>query len=119
MGLVLLSGLDSKKYQAALRFKKHIAENQDLVPKVSISEEPPICNRAIDEFGELAVKHIELAQKRLSAEESDALIIGYQSGKTLTELGEQFGCHRVTVYKILKRRGIYESAIVNDVKYCT
>ena len=39
--MVLLSGNDSKKYQAALRLKRQIAETPELFPDLNMSEEDP------------------------------------------------------------------------------
>ena len=34
------------------------------------------------------------------------LIIEYQAGKTPIELSEKYGCHRITVGRILRRNGV-------------
>jgi lambda repressor-like predicted transcriptional regulator len=44
--------------------------------------------------------------KQLNAEQTAELIIGYQSGTTLRELGKQFGVHSQTASAILRRNGI-------------
>ena len=44
--------------------------------------------------------------RRLTPDEVDLLITGYQSGKTVYQLGTEFGIHRVTVGKLLKRSGV-------------
>lgn len=101
--LVLLSGHDSKKYQGALRLKKEIAENPD---KYILPEKAYEDNREIDGFGETTTTCVHQTQKRLTPDEVKMLIVDYQSGKTPTELAEKYGCHRITVGKILKRNGV-------------
>lgn len=44
--------------------------------------------------------------KRLSHDQVQQLIEGYEAGATVYELGERFGINRKTVGKILKRRGV-------------
>lgn len=85
-----------------------------MLPKVSISEEPSMCNRETDKFGELAAKCIGQVQKRLTPEETDKLILEYQSGKTLVELGEEFGCHSTTASRILAQNGIEKPPRTDD-----
>lgn len=101
--LVLISGHNSKKYQAALRLKKEIAENPD---KFHLPETDYDCDREIDSFGETATTCVRQSQKRLTPEEVKLLIVEYQAGKTPTELSKKYGCHRITVGKILKRNGV-------------
>ncbi len=101
--LVLISGHNSKKYQAALRLKREIAENPD---KFHLPETDYDCDREIDSFGETATTCVRQSQKRLTPEEVKLLIVEYQAGKTPTELSEKYGCHRITVGKILKRNGV-------------
>ena len=101
--MVLLSEHDSKKYRAALRFKKEIAENPD---KFILTEKDCVCNRELDKFGEVTAKCVQRVHKRLSPEETEKVIAEYRSGKTPAELGEKYGCHRSTVSVILERNGI-------------
>lgn len=101
--MVLLSGHDSKKYQAALRLKQEIAENPN---KFSSTEKDSNYNREVDEFGEIATTCVQRSQKRLTPEEIEKLIVEYQTGKTPIELSAKYGCHRITVTKILKRNGV-------------
>jgi len=103
---VLLSGLDSNKYRAILRFKMYLAEHPNIQPKKNISDETAECDRELDEFGELAATKVRRRQKRLTPEETQLLIAEYESGKEPAELGAKFGCHRITVGKILRRNGI-------------
>jgi len=44
--------------------------------------------------------------RRLSEQELDRLIAGYRGGRTVYELGREFGIHRVTVSNILKRHDV-------------
>ena len=44
--------------------------------------------------------------KRLTEAQTQELVEGYEAGKTVYELGEEFGIARQTVGKILKRRGV-------------
>jgi DNA-directed RNA polymerase specialized sigma24 family protein len=46
------------------------------------------------------------AQKRLSAAAVDALVEGYLAGRTVYELGSEFGINRRTVSEHLHRRGV-------------
>lgn len=103
--LVLLSCHDSKKYQAALRLKKRIAENPAAFPDMGSLAEG-FEAREVDKFGEIAAKCVRRVQKRLTTEEIKMLIVEYQGGKTPSELSEKYGCHRITVGKILRRNGI-------------
>lgn len=103
---MLLSEHDSKKYQAALRLKRQVAEKPELFPDFNISEDCLSSNRGIDEFGEMATKRVQLEQKRLTPEEVKMLIAEYQTGKTPIELSKKYGCHRITVGRILRRNGV-------------
>ena len=44
--------------------------------------------------------------RKLSRNEIERLVEGYQGGKTVYELGREFGVHRVTVSAVLKRSGV-------------
>ena len=104
--LVQLSGHNSKNYQAILRAKKRITNNSKLEPIFIISENPGKNKRAVDEFGELAVRQLQQKQKHFSDEEIIILTEEYQNGKTLLELAKQYGCHRDTVSRMLKKHGV-------------
>lgn len=69
-------------------------------------EENVLDNKKVDGFGEIAIKSIRQEQVRLDHEEIATLIVEYQSGKTPAELSEKYGCHRITVVKILRRNGV-------------
>jgi DNA-binding CsgD family transcriptional regulator len=42
----------------------------------------------------------------MSEEEIKLLVEGYRCGETTYQLARQFGCHRLTVSNVLKRRGV-------------
>ena len=44
--------------------------------------------------------------KRLSGDEVVRLVDAYRSGRTVYELGREFGIHRTTVGAILRRKGV-------------
>ena len=44
--------------------------------------------------------------KVLAGDEIEKLVEGYRSGKTVYELGREFGIHRTTVGIILRRQGL-------------
>ncbi|MCA0346229.1 MAG: helix-turn-helix domain-containing protein [Actinobacteria bacterium] len=46
------------------------------------------------------------AQPRISDDHADRIAEGYAAGKTVYELATEFGCHRVTISAVLKRRGV-------------
>lgn len=104
--MVHLSGLDSNKYRAILRFKKYLAEHPEIQPPKNVQRETIDRNRETDQFGEVAATKVRQSQKRLTPEEIRMLIAEYQSGKEPIELSEKFGCHRITVGKILRRNNI-------------
>ncbi len=58
------------------------------------------------ERSELTSRSARKAQPRISNEGADRIVEGYAAGKTVYELANDFGCHRVTVSALLKRRGI-------------
>jgi transposase-like protein len=45
-------------------------------------------------------------QRRLSQEDKQRVIVAYCSGKTVYEVGAEFGIHRTTVSAILQRHGV-------------
>ena len=45
-------------------------------------------------------------QPRLSAEKVSQIVTAYETGKTVYELAAEYGCHRVTISAVLKRRGV-------------
>lgn len=46
------------------------------------------------------------AQPRISDEQARRIAEGYAAGKMVYELATAFGCHRVTISAVLKRRGV-------------
>ncbi len=57
-----------------------------------------------DEFA--APRLVCRKQRLLSADDAVRLVDGYRDGKTVYELGREFGIHRVTVSAHLKRAGV-------------
>ena len=99
--LVHLSDHNSKKYQSILQFKKRVIAEE--VSSISRVVDAP---REIDSFGELAAKRITQAQKHFTPEEIEVLAAEYLEGKSTRELAKQFGCHRETVSRVLKKHGV-------------
>ena len=101
---MVLSYLDTNKYDAVIRFKESIVSGVGVMPssKGCIPFEP----RKTNEYGEVAVSRMIQEQKRLSDEEISLLIAAYKDGKSTYDLARQFGCHRLTVSAILKRHGV-------------
>lgn len=60
----------------------------------------------INEFGEKEVKKLKQTQKTLSEAEIAEMIEAYRAGRTVYELSDQYGAHRVTISRILKKYGI-------------
>lgn len=104
--MVQLSGHNSKNYQAILRAKKRLVDDSKLGPASIVPENPGKSKRAVDEFGELAVRQLQQKQKHFTDEEAVILAEEYQNGKTLLDLAKQYGCHRDTVSKTLKKHGV-------------
>lgn len=104
--MVQLSGHNSKNYQAILRAKNRIANDSKFEFTFIVSENPEKNKRGVDEFGELAVRQLQQKQKHFTDEEIIILTEEYQNGKTLLELAKQYGCHRDTVSRMLKKHGV-------------
>lgn len=104
--LIDLSGLDSKKCQAILRFKSKINKDKSLLSESIMTGNIFNCNMEIDEFGENAVKFLQKQHREFSADEIDTIIASYESGKSTLELGEQFNCCKNTINNILRTHGV-------------
>ena len=102
--MVGLSDLDSKRFNAVIRFKASIQPKlKELCPANSLSFSP----RKHNVYGEIEADRIFQHQKRsFSEEEITALVSAYRDGKTTYELAEDFRCHRRTIGRVLKRQGI-------------
>lgn len=98
--LAHLSDHNSKKYQPILQFK------QKAIAKGAFPANIISTPREIDSFGELAAKRITQAQKHFTPEEIEVLAAEYLEGKSTRELAKQFGCHRETVSRVLKKHGV-------------
>lgn len=104
MGVLMeLSGLDSKKYQAILNFKRQVAD--DFSERI-LSENAKISNKQVDEYGELVVNRLSQTQKEFSESELKEMASLYQSGKTTRELGEMFKVSKTTITKLLRKQGV-------------
>ena len=104
MGVLMeLSGLDSKKYQAILNFKRQVAD--DFSERI-LSENAKISNKQVDEYGELVVNRLSQTQKEFSESELKEMASLYQSGKTTRELGEMFKVSKNTISRLLKKQGV-------------
>lgn len=98
-----LSGLDSKKYQPILNFKRELG---DLSYQYAMMKNTVNSNRQIDGYGELAVKRLTQIRKEFSEEEKREMVSLFQSGKSTRNLGEKFGCSKTTITKLLREQGV-------------
>lgn len=103
---MLLSGLDSKKYQSILRFKRNLKEHPELFDKSVLSENADDNNRKIGQYGEIAVTKVNDRRKNFSQEQIDTIVRLRKSGETLARLADRFGCCDFTIRKILKKYGV-------------
>lgn len=102
---VLLSGLDSKKYQSILRFKRDLKENPKLFTDAILSESTTDSNREIDKYGELAATKVFDKRKNFSQEQIDIIVRLRKSGETLGRIADKFDCCEFTIRKIMKKYG--------------
>lgn len=102
---MLLSGLDSKKYQSILRFKRDLKENPKLSADAILSESIADSNREIDKYGELAATKVVDKRKNFSQEQIDMIVRLRKSGETLGRIADKFDCCEFTIRKILKKYG--------------
>lgn len=91
--LVELSEADSKKWLSLLR---HPTSDQ----LVETQPTPPTG------YAHSYRRALKQQQTRLGDTQTEDLVAGYLSGSTVYELAAQFGCHRNTVSRLLKSRGI-------------
>lgn len=101
--MVGLSRLDSKKYQTVLNFRRQLPKSPS---ECIISENIGVCNKQIDEYGELAVSHLTRTHKEFSEAELQEIVSLYQAGKTTRELGEMFEVSKNTISRLLKEQGV-------------
>ena len=99
-GLVGLSGLDSNRFDCVISFKESLPTEDTHTDNISGNP------REINEYGETVVKRIQQIHIHLKVEEIELLIKGYKEGKSVYQLAREFGCHRTTVGKILRRQGV-------------
>lgn len=100
---LLLSGLDSKKYQSILQFKRALIDNPHWDTSTIIPEKLSDSNREIDEYGEVAATRVINRRKNFSQEQIDTIIRLRNSGETLAKLADKFDCCDFTIRKILKK----------------
>ena len=88
-----LSGVDSKKWGPLLdhRTSAQLVDEQSTAPLGDVH--PHRC-------------FVKQRQVRLGDEQVQDLVAGYLSGTTVYELATRFGCHRNTVSRLLKSRGV-------------
>lgn len=98
-----LSELNSKKCQTILSFKRQVTNNSS---ERIVSENAKISNKQIDEYGEIAVKHLTQIRREFSSDELQKIVVLYQSGKTTRELGEMFGVCKTTIVNLLRKQGV-------------
>lgn len=101
--LVELSGLDSKKYQTILKFKSQLP---DCPPEHILSENITAGNKQVDEYGELAVKHLTQTHREFNEDELQEIVSLYQAGKSTRKIGEMFGVCKTTIANMLRRQGV-------------
>jgi len=90
-----------------LNFVKAALSSRAKILKQNIDDKPSDKNvdKRVNEHGDEVVAKIRQEQKRLNSEEIELLVAGYKDGKSACTLAIEYGCHRVTVGKILKRHG--------------
>ena len=98
-----LSGLDSKKYQTILKFKSQLP---DRPPEHILSENITAGNKQVDEYGELAVKHLTQTHREFNEDELQEIVSLYQAGKSTRKIGEMFGVCKTTIVNTLRGQGV-------------
>lgn len=64
-------------------------------------------NRAIDEFGEIAVKKLQQPCRiDFSEDDIQEIIDAYHAEKTTAEIAKQFNCSKNTISTLLKKHGV-------------
>ncbi len=104
--LVGLTELDSNKCKAILHYKHQLKD----LPATSIMSEESVLykeNRAIDEFGEIAVKKLQQPCRiDFSEDDIQEIIDAYHAEKTTAEIAKQFNCSKNTISTLLKKHGV-------------
>lgn len=90
--MVGLSDANADKYEALLQYTESVKQG-NISPAKSLFD------------GWNVVKH-RRHYDRLPEEIVDQIVSEYQAGSSIYELAERFGCHRQTVSKHLKSRGV-------------
>lgn len=101
--MVGLTRLDSNKYKTLMKYRKQFDYSPTSIGlEVGVSD-----NRAVDEFGEIAVKCLKQPYRRdFSDTDVEQIISSYQSGKSTIKLAKQFGCSKGTINKLLRQHGV-------------
>jgi transposase-like protein len=102
IALVALTAVDENQLDRLLRYRPNALS----APYNSTSEKAGSNKTYTDEFGEIAARKIQQAQKRLTVAEIDGIVAEYQQGASTYALAEKYGCHRNTISSNLKKRGI-------------
>lgn len=103
---MLLSGLDSKKYQSILQFKRTLIDNPQWGTSTIIPEKPSDSNREIDEYEEIAVRKLQVVPINFSQEQLCTIANLYHSGESPNKIATKFNCCESTIRKALKNQNI-------------
>lgn len=103
---MLLSGLDSKKYQSILQFKRTLIGNTQLSTAAIIPEKLSDSNRKIDEYGEIAVKKLQVVPINFSQDQLCTIANLYRFGESPNKIATKFNCCESTIRKALKNQNI-------------
>ena len=99
-----LSDLEANKYNKVLKWKNQLILSPNPQNSPASAIQSPIIK---SEYGDLKVTRIRQHQKQLTLEEIERAAIEYLNGMSTGQLAEKYGCHRTTVSKNLKNRGIH------------
>lgn len=103
---MLLSGLDSKKYQSILQFKRTLTDDSLFGTVTVIPEKLSDGNREIDEYGEVAVKQLQVKPVNFSQDQMRTIANLYRSGESPNKIAVKFNCCEFTIRKALKKQNI-------------
>lgn len=96
--MVGLSDTEVKNYDKIIKYKNN---------QMKISESQ--CQNESDQLREpysKIVNQLHYRQKKLSSKEITEVVAGYNAGKTIRDLAQEFNCHRITISNKLKASGI-------------
>ncbi len=100
----ITKGLNYKLISVIVNFKNTLPQNSELNKSFSVNV--PLSHCRTNEYGEIEAVSKRQEQKCFTTEEIQLLITGYKSGKTTYQLADEFGCHRATVSRVLKRNNV-------------